>query len=120
MLLLESLQARLEHHADALDVVHHAALDELREKRQRRAAREQVAAVRAAVVAVRNRLRDLFADERRANRDAGAERLAERDDVRLEAERLEVERHARAAKAALDFVADQQRAGSGAGLVDRG
>ena len=87
------------------------AADQLVEEAQRRAAGEQVAAVGAAVIAERDRVRDLLADERRADRHAAAERLAERDQVRLQAERREVERVAGAAEAALHFVGDEQRAG---------
>ena len=58
---------------------------------ERRAAREQVAAVRRAVIAGRDRLRRPFAlHHRGADRHAGAERLAERDEIGREADRRAV------------------------------
>ena len=76
----------LEMPADAADVRDQAAADQLVEEAQRRAAGQQIAAVRAAVIAERDRVRDLLADERGADRHAAAERLAERHQVRLEAD----------------------------------
>ena len=73
-------------------------LDQLVDEHQRRAAGEQVAAVGAAVIAGLHRRRDLSRHQRRANRNAGAERLAERHQVRLQAKRRRVERHARFAR----------------------
>ena len=97
--------------ADASDVREQPAADELVEHAERGAAGEQVAAVGGAVIAERNRVGDLLADERRADRHAAAERLADRHQVRLQAERREVERVAGPAEAALYFVGDEQRAG---------
>ena len=71
------------------------------------------------MIAERDRVRDLLTDERRADRHAAAERLADRDEVRLDAERGEVERIAGAAEAALHFVGDEQRAGLRARFGDR-
>ena len=50
--------------------------------------------------------------ERRADRNAAAKRFAHRDQVRLEAQRAEVERLSGASEAALDFVGNEQRARS--------
>ena len=64
-----------------------AAADQFVQEAKRRAAGQQVAAVGAAVIAERNRVGDVLADERRADRHAAAERLADRDQMRLQAER---------------------------------
>ena len=72
------------------------------------------------MIAERDRVGDLLADQRGADRHAAAERLADRHQVRLQAERLEVERIAGAAEAALHFVGDEQRAGLRARFGDRG
>ena len=53
-------QPPLEVPADAADVREQPAADQLVEDAQRRAAGEQIAAVGAAVIAVRNRVRDFF------------------------------------------------------------
>ena len=106
--------------ADALDVLADSRRrPDLVEDAERRAAGEQVAAVGAAVIAERDGVGDLLADQRRADRHAAAERLADGDQMRLEAERREVERMSGAAEAALDFVGDEERAGLRARFVDR-
>ena len=64
------------------------------------------------MIAEADRRRDLLREQRGADRHAGAERLAERHQVRLEAKRGGVERPAGAAEAALHFVGDEQRAGA--------
>ena len=66
---------------------HQPAGRQLVEEHQRGAARQQVAAVGAAVIARLRRRGDALGEHRRANRHAGAERLAERHQVRLQAER---------------------------------
>ena len=109
----------LEICAGAGDVTDHVAVDQLLEEHQRRAAGEQVAAVGAAVVAERCRRGDSLTELRRPDRHAGAERLAERHQVRLQAKRRRVERAARSAEAGLDLVGNQQRAGAGAGPRNR-
>ena len=68
------------------------------------------AALRAAVIAECGRTGDALAEERRGNRDAGAKRLADRHQIRLQANRGGVERPSRPAQTALDLVRDQQRA----------
>ena len=83
---------------------------ELLEKHERRAARQQVAAVGAAVVAKGRRLRHPLAEERGGDRHARAERLADGHQVRLEPERLRVERTAGPSEPALDLVGDEERA----------
>ena len=96
-----------------------SAPDQLVEHAQRGTARQQVAAVRAAMVAEGDRVRDLFADEGGADRHAAAERLADRHQMRLEADGGEVERIARSPEPALHFIRDEQRAGAGARVRDR-
>src|SRR5256885_12458727 len=103
----------------ATDMREEPAADELIEKTERRAAGEQVATVRAAVVAERDRLRDLIAHERRAHRHATAEGFADRDEMRLQPQRREVEGITGAAEAALHFIGDEQRARLRARLSDR-
>ena len=88
-----------------------AAVCQLLEEHERGAARQQIAAVRCAVIAQRDGGGDAGADERRADGHAAAERLADRHQVGLEAECLRVKRLAGAAQPALHFVGDQQRAG---------
>ena len=73
--------------------------------------RQQVAAIGGAVVAGENLRRDVFADERRADRNTRSDGLADGHQVGRPAERLVVKRVASAAEATLDFVGDQQRAG---------
>ena len=85
---------------------------QLLEEHQRGAAGQQVAAVGAAVIAGRRRRRDAVGEHRRADRHAGPERLADRHQIRLQAERAGVERPARPPEAALHFVGDEQRAGA--------
>ena len=99
-----------EMRADGLHVIHQAR-GELVEADQRRAAGEQVSAEGGAMVAECERGRNVFFDERRAHRHAAGERLADRHQVGAHAELLEVERLPGAAKAALHFVGNQQRAG---------
>src|SRR5919197_1366014 len=111
MLRCNSRQTLFEMPADLANVRHESAVGELVEEAQRRAAGEQVAAVRAAVIAKRDRLRDLFVDERRSDRYARTERLADSNEVRFQTERREVERIAGSPQAALHFVRDEQRAG---------
>ncbi len=84
----DGAQPALEVRADRGDVRDEVAIDELLEKHQRGAAREQVAAVGAAVIAERRRLRHPLAEERGGDRHARAERLADGHQVRLEPERL--------------------------------
>ncbi len=112
-------QPALEVSADPGDVAHQIAVDQLLEKHQRGAARQKVAAIRAPVIAERRRFCDALAEQRRRNRDAGAERLAHGHQVWLETQRLRVERPPGAAEAALDFVGDQQRTCLAARLLDR-
>ena len=71
-------QPLLDADADPAHVRDQAAADQLVEDAERRTAGQQVAAVRAAVVAERDRCRDLLADEGGADRHAASERLAER------------------------------------------
>ena len=78
--------------ADRPHVLHEAACRQRLEKHQRRAARQQVAAVRAAVIAGRDGGRDPLAEQRRADRHAGAEGLADGDQVGRQAEALVPER----------------------------
>src|SRR4051794_33558884 len=120
MLRLDRLEPLLEARPDALDVLGDAVVEDLGEHAQRRAAREQVAAIGRAVVAEGQRVRDLLADECRTDRDAAAERLADRHQMRLEAERLEIKWVAGAAEAALDLVGDEQGTGFRARRLDRG
>ena len=112
-------QPALEVSADRGDVRHQIAVDQLLEKHQRGAAREKVAAIRAAVITERRRFRDPLAEQRGSDRNAGAERLADRHQVRLEPEHAGVERPAGAAEAALDFIGNEQRARAAARLGDR-
>jgi hypothetical protein len=72
------------------------------------------------MVAEGDRMRDLFADEGRADRHASAERLADRHQMRLQADGGEVERIARPPEPALHFIRDEKRAGAGARVRDRG
>src|SRR5580704_9055213 len=97
--------------ADAADVVEHPALGQFTEETEGRAAGQEIPAVGAAVIAVRNGCRDLVADERGADGHAAAKRLPDRDELRLQSQGAEVERLARAPQAALDFVRDEQGPG---------
>src|SRR6185503_132991 len=97
----------------------HQARGELVEKHLRGTARQQVSAVRAAVVAERRRIGDTLREERRPDGHATAERLAGGDDVRLQPERRGVERHSGPAEAALYFVGDEERAAALARLRNR-
>ena len=63
------------------DVRQQVVAEQLVDEVQPGAAGQQVAAVRAAVVARRDRPRDGLAQQRRANGDAAAKRLADRDQV---------------------------------------
>src|SRR5581483_11172836 len=111
-------QPRLEVPADAVHLREQPAIGELVEETERRAAGEQVAAIGTAVIAERDLRGDLLADQRRADRHAGAERLAEGDKLRLQPEYLEVERLAGAAETRLHLVGNQQRTGSCTGIGD--
>ncbi len=62
------------------------------------------------MVAKRRGFRDALAEERRRDRHAGAERLANGHQIGLEAEHLRVERPPGASEAALDLVGDEERA----------
>ncbi len=81
-----ALQPALEMRADRGHVRDEVAVDQLFEKHQRGAAREQVAAIGAAVIAERRRFRNPLAEERGGDRNAGAERLADRHQVGLQTE----------------------------------
>ena len=91
----ERAQLALEVGADGSHVIQQAAFHQLLEEERRRARGEQVAAVGGAVIAGRNRLRHALGHERRADRHTRAERLADRHEVGLPAERLEVETDSR-------------------------
>ena len=91
----------------------HVAVEQLVHEIQPGAAGQQVAAIGAAVVARRHRLADRLAQQRGSNGNAAAKRLADRDQIGIEAEHGRVERVARAAEAALHLVGDDQRAGPG-------
>ena len=82
-------QPALEVRADRGDVRDEVAIDQLLEEHERRAAGQQIAAVGAAVVAEGGGPGHALAEERGGDRHAGAERLADRHQVRLEPERLE-------------------------------
>ena len=106
---------RFEVRADAGDVLHQPAARPARRGRRaprgtragcrRRCCRDRPGCAAAATCSD---------EQRRADRHAGAERLAERHQVRLQAERGRVERPPGAAEAALHFVGDEQRAGAAA------
>jgi hypothetical protein len=70
------------------------------------------------VVSGRDGLRDPLGDERSAHGDAGAERLADRDEIWRQTKRRGIERLARASQASLDLVGNEQRPGVAARLVD--
>ena len=99
--------------------VRHQARGQLVEKHLRRPAREQVAAVGAAVIAERRGVGHALREQRRAHRHAAAERLSGANHVRLQTQLRRVEGHTRAAEAALHFVGDEQRAAARAGRPDR-
>ena len=101
-----------------LHVLHQAG-GQLIEAHQRGTAREQVSTERRAVVAEGQRGRNIFLDERGAHGHAARQRLADRDQIGIHPELLEVERLSRAAQTALHFVGDQQRARPRADLVHR-
>ena len=104
--------------ADPGDVGEQPARQQLVDEVQARAAGEQVAAVRAAVVARSQARRDVFADQRGSDRDAGAERLARsRRAIGRRPSTGERERDAGPAEARLHLVADEERAGAVAGLL---
>ena len=83
---LKPRELRLHVRADARDVSHQSAGHELVEEHQRRPAGQQVAAIRAAVIAERGGRCHALAEERRGNRNACTERLADRHQVRLQAD----------------------------------
>ena len=114
----ERAQLPLEVRADRPHMIHDAVIGQLFEDERGRARREQVAAVRAAVIAGGNRLRHALGHERGAHRDPGAERLADRDQIRRPPKRLRMERIARPAKARLHFIGDEQRSRPAARLGD--
>ena len=117
MLQRERAQSPLEVGAGGLHVVDEAA-HQLIEDERRGARPEQVAAVGAAMIAGDTACGDAFRHERRADRHTAAERLADGDQVRPQAERLRIERIAGAAQAGLHFVGNVERAGSAADVVD--
>ena len=94
-------------------------LDQFVDEDNRRAARQQVAAVCAAVIAGLHVRGDLFRHQRRTDRHAGAQRLAECHQVRLQAKRGRVKRTPGPAETALDFVCDEERPGAAARLRNR-
>ena len=106
------LQAALEMRADGRDVRQQVALEQLIHEIQPGAAGQQVAAVGAAVIAGRHRLRR--STRAAARRQSGCRRQApcrsrsDRDPGRGPSSRT---RMPRAAEAALHFVGDDQRAG---------
>src|SRR5436309_11439799 len=104
---------------DPPDVREQAPPDQFLEHAERGAAREQIPAVGAAVIAERDRPRDLFADERRADRYTASECFANRYELRLQADGGGIEGISGAAQSALHFVGNQERAGPTAGLHNR-
>ena len=88
MLQSQRAQPSLEVRADGLHVLDQAVIHQLLEEERRGPRGEQVAAIGAAVIAGRNRACDAFRDQRRAHGHARAQRLADRDQIRLPAECL--------------------------------
>ena len=103
---------------NAADVRHQAAF-ELVEKHQRRAARQQIAAVGASVIAECGRCGDPLGEERRRNRNACTQRFADRHQIRLQPDLWRAKCAPCPAQAALDLVGDHQRAGRTARIHNR-
>ncbi len=103
-------ESRLQMLADARDMGEQATLDELINKVESCAARQQVAAVGAAVIAKRNSPGNVLVDECRTDRHTRTEGFTDGHQLRLEAERVKVERISGPSQAALDFVGNEQRA----------
>ena len=83
-----SVQPSLEVRADGFHVLDQTVIHQLLEEECRGPCGEQVAAMRAAVIAGRNRACHAFGDQRRAHGHARAQRLADRNQIRLPAECL--------------------------------
>ena len=97
--------------ADARDVRQQAAVQQLADEVQPGTARQQIAAVRAAVIAeVEARRATSSAISAAPIGNAGAERLADRDELRPKSQHRIEERVTGATEPALDLVADHERA----------
>ena len=104
-------EPRFEMGTGVAHVLRSPSAGQLVQKHERRAARQQVAAVRAAVIPGARRRRDLVGEQRRADWDAGAERLAERHEIRTQAHRRRSQEGAGPSRSRLHLVGDEQRAG---------